>query len=61
MEYHLCAENCPSKLSKVINDKLEEGWELYGHPTVVYFKGGCETQIWHYQAVIKHHKDTGNG
>jgi hypothetical protein len=49
MEYLLLAESDPVKLSLNVNRNLENGWVLYGNPSI---QVGPQNSLWHYQAIV---------
>ena len=60
MEYLLISAEEPFKLNSMVNDKLAEGWELYGFPTASIGVSPTSAKIQHKlytQALIKE-KDT---
>ena len=56
MEYLLISAEEPFKLNSMVNDKLAEGWELYGFPTASIGVSPTSAKIQHKlytQALIK--------
>jgi len=50
MEYFLLNASNPSHLSKMVNDKIKDGWELYGSPGIIV--NGMS--LYSYQAIVKY-------
>jgi hypothetical protein len=49
IEYLLLAESDPVELSLNVNRHLENGWVLYGNPSI---QAGPQNSLWHYQAIV---------
>lgn len=50
-EYILFSENNPAELMKLVTEKLNDGWELYGSP---FSEASADSREWyHYQAMVR--------
>lgn len=50
MEYRIFSHAYQDLLARLINDLIEDGWELWGSPSVAFDKDGNEIWI---QAMVK--------
>ena len=62
MEYLLISAEEPFKLNSMVNDKLAEGWELYGFPTASIGVSPTSAKIQHklYTQALIRELDTSN-
>ena len=49
MKYKVMTSSSAEGLTELVQEKLDEGWELYGNP----YSGAPGTALYHCQAVIK--------